>query len=133
MMNWLYRAWIFSRVKVIAKGQLRAIEEVQNTFPILEGSDLYYQALKTQPGYTWEKAMQLIERAREIKNIKYETDPLRFRDVVYALMLDEVSTDLDTIETPTEERHILIKDNRLNAQNFTSYYEIIATIIPSEI
>ena len=128
MKRWFFRKFVFRTAKGIAKRQLRAFYALRNKFPNMSNEELYYCVIRTRPKYTEEMANQIIEIAKQ------EGEPLQFRDVVHALVMEETPMELDSIvRSPTESRYNFNSDSELNEKTFTTYYEIVDSIIPPDI
>ena len=138
-MSWLSRAilslkhrflrtFIFRTVKSIAKTQLRSFYAVQSRFPNLPNEELYYHTIMSRPGYTEETARQILEDA------KRHDAPLRLRDVVHALVMEEVPMELDPVlRWNIESRYDLSDDPSTTEMSFSTYHEIVCDIIPPDI
>ena len=124
----LYRKFIYRTVRSIAKTQLLTFYAVQSSFPNLSDEELYYHTIMTRPGYTEEAARQVLEEAKQ------GVEPLRFREVVHALVLEEVPMELDSVVRENmKSRFDYFDDHPTTEMSYSTYYEIVCEIIPPEI
>ena len=124
----LIRKLVFRTVKATAKKQLLAFYAVQSKFPNMSNEELYSHAIRTRPGYTEETTNQILEIARQVNK------PLRFRDVVHALVMEEVPIEFDSVmRSNIESRYNLADKSLANQMSFSTYYEIVCNIIPPDI
>ena len=123
----LIRKLVFRTVKATTKKQLLAFYAVQSKFPNMSNEELYYRAIRTRPGYTAETTNQILEIAKQVG------EPLRFRDVVHALAMEEVPIEFDSmVRSNIESRYNLDDKSPANQMSFSTYYEIICDIIPPD-
>lgn len=124
----LHRRFIYRTVRSIAKTQLRTFYAVQSSFPNLSDEELYCHTIMTRPGYAEEIAKQVVE------NAKQGIGTLRFRNVVHALVLEEVPMELDSVVRENIKSRFDLTDNPPTTEmSFSSYYGIVCEIIPPEI
>ena len=137
MVSWLYR-WRHKRLRKrifrvatgTAKACLLSFYAVSNEFPDVPNEKLYKLALKCRHGYTEEKISSILETARSERN-----EPLRFVDIVLAVVTEEIPWEFDGIVgTPLKSRYTFEDgpEPRLE-ETFSTYYEIIISIIPPDI
>ena len=123
-----FRTFIFRTVKSIAKTQLRSFYAVQSRFPNLPNEELYYHTIMSRPGYTEETVRQILEDA------KRHDAPLRLRNVVHALVMEEVAWEFDPFVSSSIESRFEVGGHPARTESsFSSYYEIVCEIIPSDI
>ena len=90
--------------------------------------ELYYQAIRTRPRYTEEATSQILEIAKQVGK------PLRFRNVVHALVMEEMPMEFDSmVRSNIESRYNLADKSPANQMSFSTYYEIVCDIIPPDI
>lgn len=112
----------------MAKTQLRTFYALQGRFPNLPNEELYYHTIMTRPGYTEETTRQILDDAK-----RHDT-PLRLRDVVNALVLEEVPMELDPVVRQNIKSPFNYSDDPITLEeSFSSYYEIVCDIIPPDI
>ena len=124
----LIRKLVFRTVKATAKKQLLAFYAVQSKFPNMSKEELYHHAIRTRPRYTEEATNQILEIAKQVGK------PLRFRDVVHALVMEEMPMEFDSmVRSNIESRYNLADKSPANQMSFSTYYEIVCDIIPPDI
>ena len=124
----LIRKLVFRTVKATARKQLLAFYAVQSKFPNMSKEELYYHAISTRPGYNAETTNQILEIAKQVG------EPLRFRDVVHALVMEEAPIEFDSmVRSNIESRYNWDNKSLANQMSFSTYYEIVCDIIPPDI
>ena len=137
MVSWFYR-WRHKRLRKrifriatgTAKACLLSFYAVSNEFPDVSNEELYKLVLKCRPGYTEEKINSILETAGSERS-----EPLRFVDVVLAVVMEEMPWELDPIiGTPAKSRYTFEDGPEPKLEEiFSTYYEIVASIIPLDI
>ena len=94
----------------------------------MPSEELYYHTISSRPGYTEVTSRKILEDA------KRHHDPLRLRDVVHALVLEEVPMELDSVVRESiESRYDYFNDQPRTEMVYSTFYEIVCEIIPPEI
>lgn len=137
MVSWFYR-WRHKRLRKrifrvatrTAKACLLSFYAVLNECPDVPNEESYKLALKCRPGYTEERINSVLETARSERS-----EPLRFVDVVLAVVTEEMPWEFDSIVgTPLKSRYTFEDGPEPKLEEtFITYYEIVASIIPLDI
>lgn len=122
------RKKIFYAVTNLAQDILNKFNQVKNLYPNAPRKKLYKLTLNLYP-YNEEDIYKILEDA-----MSYSPDKLlRLINIAQIIVMEGISETYDLyVKNPTKERYSITKDPK-DWEIYSSYYEIIAKVIPEYI